>query len=70
MGIGLGVILIVLGAILKWAVEVDIPGVSDNTLGVILMVAGVIALVLGMVTQMQAGRSKTVVEERRTNDTI
>ncbi len=70
MGIGLGVILIVLGAILKWAVEVDIPGVSDNTLGVILMVAGVIALVIGMVTQMQAGRTRTVVEERRTDDVI
>lgn len=64
MGIGLGVVLIVLGAILKWAVEIDIPGVSDDVLGIILMVGGVIALVFGVVTQAQAGRTRTVVERR------
>ena len=68
MGIGLGVVLLVLGAILYWAVEIDIPGIEDNTLGLILMVAGVIALVLGLIMGAQAGRTKTVVEERRTDD--
>jgi len=64
MGVGVGVILLVVGAILYWAVEVDIPGVSDNTLGIILMVVGVIAIVLALITNQQRSRTK-VVEERR-----
>jgi len=56
--------LLVVGAILYWAVEVDIPGVSDNTLGIILMVVGVIAIVLALITNQQRSRTK-VVEERR-----
>lgn len=67
MGIGLGIVLIALGAILYWAVEIDIPGIEDNTLGMILMVAGVLALLLGLIMNAQRGRSKTVVEERRTD---
>jgi hypothetical protein len=64
MGVGVGVVLLVVGAILYWAVEVDIPGVSDNTLGIILMVVGVIAIVLALVMNQQRSRTK-VVEERR-----
>lgn len=64
MGVGVGVVLLVVGAILYWAVEVDIPGVSDNTLGIILMVVGVIAIVLALITNHQRSRTK-VVEERR-----
>ena len=64
MGVGVGVILLVVGAILYWAVEVDIPGVSDNTLGIILMVVGVIAIVLALIINQQRSRTK-VVEERR-----
>ena len=64
MGVGVGVVLLVVGAILYWAVEVDIPGVSDNTLGIILMVVGVIAIVLALIINQQRSRTK-VVEERR-----
>ena len=64
MGVGVGVVLLVVGAILYWAVEVDIPGVSDNTLGIILMVVGVIAIILALITNQQRSRTK-VVEERR-----
>lgn len=64
MGVGVGVVLLVVGAILYWAVEVDIPGVSDNTLGIILMVVGVIAIVLALVMNQQRSRTK-VIEERR-----
>ena len=41
MYIGLGIVLIVLGAILAFALNIDIPGIEDDTLGYILMVAGV-----------------------------
>ena len=64
MGVGVGVVLLVVGAILYWAVEVDIPGVSDNTLGIILMVVGVIAIVLALIINQQRSRT-TVVEDRR-----
>ena len=67
MGIGLGIVLIALGAILYWAVDVDIPGIEDSTLGMILMIVGVLALVLGLVMNAQRGRTKHVVEERRTD---
>src|SRR6478735_930992 len=46
MYIGLGIVLIVIGAILAFALNIDIPGVGDDTLGYILMAAGVVAIIL------------------------
>jgi uncharacterized membrane protein HdeD (DUF308 family) len=64
MGIGLGILLIVIGAIFLFALNVDIPFFSDNTLGIILIVAGALALVIGLVMQAQRGRTKHVQENR------
>lgn len=64
MGIGLGIVLIVVGAILLFALNVNLPFVSDDTLGIILIVAGVIALVLALVVNAQRGRTKHVQESR------
>lgn len=64
MGVGIGVLLLVAGAILRFAIQVDIPGVDDDTLGVILMVVGVLAIILALVTTQQRGRTRHV-EERR-----
>jgi uncharacterized membrane protein HdeD (DUF308 family) len=64
MGIGLGILLIVVGAILLFALNVNIPYVSDDTLGIILIVAGVLALVVSLVMQAQRGRTKHVNETR------
>lgn len=50
MGKGPGVALIAAGAILLWAVEIDLPYVTDDALGMILLLAGGIALVAGIVT--------------------
>ena len=49
MYIGLGIVLIVIGAILAFALNVDLPGIEDDTLGWILIIAGVIAIVLSLV---------------------
>lgn len=54
----------VVGAVLYWAVEFDIPGVSDDTLGAILMVMGVLAIALALVMNQQRATTKHV-EERR-----
>ncbi len=49
MGVAaLGVLLIVVGAVLKYAITATVPGVNLQALGGILLVAGVIVLVLGL----------------------
>ena len=64
MGIGVGILLIVLGAILLFALNVNLPFVSDDTLGIILIVAGALALVLALVMQAQRSRTRHVGEKR------
>jgi uncharacterized membrane protein HdeD (DUF308 family) len=64
MGIGLGIVLIVVGAILLFALDANLPFVSDDTLGIILIVAGVLALVLALVLNAQRSRTRHVQETR------
>jgi fumarate reductase subunit D len=68
MGIGLGIILLVIGLILALG-AVDLPASVDDviateTVGWILIVMGVVALVLALVMNQQRSRT-THVEERR-----
>jgi hypothetical protein len=64
MGIGVGIVLIVIGAILLFALNVNLPFVSDDTLGIILIVAGALALVLALLMQAQRSRTRHVRENR------
>jgi predicted membrane channel-forming protein YqfA (hemolysin III family) len=48
MSIGASIFLLVIGAILTFAVEVTTEGFNLNTVGIILMVAGVIGLLLSL----------------------
>ena len=67
MAIGLGVVLIVLGLILLLdVVNFDTTAVDTGTLGWILLVAGILAIVISLVVNQQRSRT-TVVEERRTD---
>ena len=69
MGLGLGVVLIVLGLVLLTGViQYDINFVEDTTLGWILLIAGVLAIVLGLIMNQQRSRSKHI-EERRIDNT-
>ena len=63
MGIGVGIVLIVIGAILLFALIVNLF-VSDDTLGIILIVAGALALILALVMQAQRSRTRHVQENR------
>ncbi len=56
MYIGLGIFLLVLGAILYFAVTASVAGVSLSTIGLILMIGGVLAILLSFL--MQAGRRR------------
>ena len=48
MGIGSSILLIAVGAIMRFAVNVDTTGFSIDTAGTILMVVGVIGLLLSV----------------------
>lgn len=64
MGLGVGIFLVVLGLIfLLGVINVDLPAVDDTTLGWILLLAGIAAIVLGLIASRNA-RTRTV-EERR-----
>ena len=65
MGLGLGIFLIVLGLILvSGVINYDISFIEDTTLGWILLAAGVLSIVLGLIMNQQRSRTKHV-EERR-----
>jgi hypothetical protein len=49
MGIGTSIVLIAVGAILRFAVTVTASGFNIHTIGVILMVAGAVGLVLSAI---------------------
>lgn len=56
-GIGGSLFLVALGAILYFAVSVEAEGFSINTIGLILMIVGVVGLVLTLL--MSASAEKT-----------
>ncbi|HEX2016149.1 MAG TPA: DUF6458 family protein [Solirubrobacteraceae bacterium] len=59
MGIGSSITLIAIGAILKWAVTTTVSGISLQTVGVILMVAGVLGLLLSLLyNSLWSGRHR------------
>ncbi|MQA98541.1 MAG: hypothetical protein GEV11_29575 [Streptosporangiales bacterium] len=53
MGIGLGLFLVTLGAILKFAITGQVPGVDLEAIGVILMVAGGVAVVINLLLMLR-----------------
>ena len=65
MGIGTSLFLIAVGAILYFAVDADISGLEITTIGLILMIVGVIGLVISLFfLGGWRARHRTVVEER------
>jgi hypothetical protein len=69
MGVGAGIFLVALGAILRFAVTAEIEGVSLTVIGNILMLAGLAVAVLSLFLHLvrPAGRTR-VVEERTADD--
>ena len=64
MGIGTSVFLIAVGAILKFAVTDSISGIELATVGVILIIAGIIGLLVSLYYANMAGRRGAVVQDR------
>ena len=49
MGVGTSIFLIALGAILRFAVTATVSGVSIQTIGLILIIVGLVGLVLSLI---------------------
>ena len=67
MGIGTSLFLIAIGAILYFAVDADISGLEITTIGLILMIVGVIGLLISLFMVSSARRApaeRTVVRDR------
>lgn len=52
MGIGTGIFLIVAGAVLFWAIDVDLPYIQDDSLGLILVLAGIAVFAIAMLMKV------------------
>ena len=48
MGIGTSIFLIALGAILAFAVNADVSGLEISTIGIILMICGILGLLISL----------------------
>ncbi len=49
MGLGTSIVLIAIGAILRFAVTVSTHGFNIHTVGVILMVVGIVGLIITLI---------------------
>ena len=49
MGLGVGIFLAAIGAILIWAVSADVSGVNIHAVGWILLIVGIVGIILSMI---------------------
>lgn len=63
MGIGASIFLIAVGAILAFAVNTTVSGISIHTIGYILMIVGAIGLLTSLLIFAPRRRAGGVVEE-------
>ena len=70
MGIGTSILLIAVGAILKYAVTLSVSGIDLAAVGVILMIAGIIGLVLSLIWMAMARRRAGVVAAHPHRDVV
>ena len=68
MRIGASLLLIALGAILTFAVTAEVNGIDLSTIGVILMIVGVLGLLITLV--LASTRRRTDIIHRRSGTTV
>jgi len=49
MGLGVGIILAAVGAVLAFAVNTEVSGVNIHTVGWILLIAGIVGILLSLI---------------------
>ena len=70
MGIGVSILLIVVGAIMTFALDVSVAGVNLDAVGWILMLAGVAGLILFFYFWNRRRGTRAIVTERRDYDGV
>jgi hypothetical protein len=64
VSLGASLVLIAIGAILRYAVTDHISGIDLTTVGLILLIVGIVGLVLSLMMYMSATRTRGGVVER------
>jgi hypothetical protein len=67
MSIGFGIFMFALGAILAFAVNVSLDWIELSTIGYILMVAGIVTVIIGIIL---LGRRRSVSTSQTTVDPV
>lgn len=49
MTVGMGIFLIALGAIIRYAINVSVAGIEEGTIGLILIIAGIAVVLVGLI---------------------
>ncbi|MBB5999033.1 high-affinity Fe2+/Pb2+ permease [Streptomonospora salina] len=52
MGVGLGIFLLVIGAVLFYGITADVAGLDLDAIGIVLMIAGVAVVALTLILMM------------------
>lgn len=64
MGIGTSIFLIAAGAILRFAVTASVSGIKLATVGLILMIVGILGLLISLFLMTQDQRGPVVTRDR------
>jgi hypothetical protein len=62
MTLGTSLLLVAVGAILRYAVTASVSGIELHTVGLILMIVGVIGAILSVIWMFFSSRRTTTVE--------
>lgn len=65
---GLGIFLIALGAIIRYAINISVGGIEEGTIGLILMIAGVAVIVFWLIWLLTARRRDPAYDRRTAAD--
>jgi hypothetical protein len=67
MTAGFGIFLIAIGAIIRYAINFEVGGIDEGTIGLILMIAGAAVLLIALIqmAMWNRGPDRGVVDERR-----
>jgi hypothetical protein len=57
--LGLGIVLLIVGALMRYAVTVTTDGFNINTAGIILLWAGVVAFVMGLTFMVMGSQRRS-----------
>lgn len=70
MGLGTSIVLIAVGAILKYAVTFEVVGIDIQVVGTILLIIGILGLVISVIYMFMSSRGgprpsdRTMVQDR------